>query len=358
MTTPPAPAPLGRQARSRPGRPGDGLAGRTVLVAGTAHTTARAAVLLAAAGAAPLPATVVTTVPVEGPEVEEACAGLRAGRYGWLAITSSAAWRALRRRPGLLDRATAPTNPVRVAVVGPATADAVRADDVTPLVPEEAGGAAALVGPLVAAVRAQSVPSTGAPAGPPPSGPVASARVLFACGDLAASTLTDGLRDAGLDVDVVVVYRTVPVTDLPAEVVRAWRAGTVDDVVLTSPSAVGGLLTALGPPVTTAQRRRPRIAAIGDTTAAAATAAGLPVDVVGDASLPGLVRLLAAPPGTSRPVPPPVRVLDGPPRSNPADARPGGFAEHAEGQPDEPPARPQTPTDAARTPPPNPDDAA
>jgi uroporphyrinogen-III synthase len=267
-----------------------------VLVVGTAHTTARAAVALSAAGAAPLPATVIATVPVTGPEVDEACAGLRAGRYGWLVITSSAAWRALRRRPGFLDRMTTLADPVRVAVVGPATADAVRADDVNPLVPEEAGGAAALVGPLVAAIRAAATDS-----GAPP------ARVLFAGGDLAATTLTDGLRQAGLEVDDVVVYRTVPVTDLPDAAVRAWRSGAVDDVVLTSPSAVNGLLTVLGPPAPRSDRPL-RVAAIGDTTAAAATTAGLRVDVVGDASLPGLVRRLAAPPPAARPAPPPVRL--------------------------------------------------
>ncbi len=318
MTTPSAPEQPGRR---RPA--GDGLAGRTVLVVGTAHTTARAAVMLAAAGAAPLPATVIATVPVEGPEVDDACAGLLAGRYGWLVITSSAAWRALRRRPGFLDQMTGPA-PVRVAVVGPATAEAVRADDVAPLVPDEAGGAAALVGPVVAAVRASqespgqddALPTTHDSAGRARRATVASGRVLFAGGDLAATTLTDGLRAAGLDVDDVVVYATVPVADLPVEAVRAWRSGDVDDVVLTSPSAVDGLLARFGLPTTT-ERHRPRVAAIGDTTAAAATAAGLRVDVVGDASLPGLVRLLATPPPAARPAPPPLRLPARPPR--PAD---------------------------------------
>lgn len=302
MTSPSAPDQPGRR---RPA--GDGLVGRTVLIVGTAHTTARAAVMVAAAGATPLPVTVIATVPVEGPEVDDACAGLRAGRYGWLVITSSAAWRALRRRPGFLDRMTAPTMPVRVAVVGPATAEAVRADEVDPLVPDEAGGAAALVRPLVTAVRARHDAPGHVCAGPARQG--TSSRVLFAGGDLAATTLTDGLREAGLDVDDVVVYRTVPVTDLPAEAVRAWRSGAVDDVVLTSPSAVDGLLTRFGPSSTSpTEHRRPRIAAIGDTTAAAATAVGLRVDVVGDASLPGLVRLLATPPPTARTAPPPLRL--------------------------------------------------
>ncbi len=327
MTTPHAPDQPGRR---RPAA--DGLVGRVVLVVGTAHTTARAAVMLSAAGATPLPVTVIATVPVEGPEVDEACAALRAGRYGWLVITSSAAWRALRRRPGFLDQMTAQTAPVRVAVVGPATAEAVRADDVDPLVPDEAGGAVALVGPVVAAVRATqhapghdgALPTTHDGAGRARQATVASARVLFAGGDLAATTLTDGLRGSGLEVDDVVVYRTVPVTDLPVEAIRAWRSGGVDDVVLTSPSAVDGLLAKFGPPTTAAATtehpvdgrrdaggsggRRPRIAAIGDTTAAAAASAGLRVDVVGDASLPGLVRMLATPQPAARPVPPPLRL--------------------------------------------------
>ncbi|MCL2465752.1 MAG: uroporphyrinogen-III synthase [Micrococcales bacterium] len=296
MTNPSQPA--GR--RPRPGSPDDALAGHTVLVAGTAHTTARAAVLLSAAGANPVPAAVITTVPVTNDEVDAACAALRAGDYSWLVITSAAAWRVLRRRPGFLDRVTSRAG-VRVAVVGPATADAVKADGVRPLVPEEAGGAASLVAPLVAATRGHD-------------GDAAPARVLFACGDLARSVLTDGLRDAGVDVDVVVVYQTSHVPQPPAEALAVWRSGAVDDVVLTSPSAVDGLLTVLGPPparaasLTGQDRPGLRVVAIGDTTAAAAIAKGLRVDLVGDASLPGVVRLLANPPTTSRTVPAPVRL--------------------------------------------------
>ncbi|MCL2422847.1 MAG: uroporphyrinogen-III synthase [Micrococcales bacterium] len=285
--------------RSRPVRGDDELAGHTVLVAGTAHTTARAAVLLSAAGANPVPAAVITTVAVASDEVDTACTAVRAGEYAWLVITSSAAWRVLRRRPGFLDCMTS-RRPVRVAVVGPATADAVKADGVHPLVPDEAGGAASLVAPLIAAARADD--------------PETPARILFACGDLARSVLTDGLRDAGLDVDVVVVYSTAPVDQPPAEALAVWRSGAVDDVVLTSPSAVEGLLTVLGPPparaasLTGQDRPRLRIAAIGDTTAAAAIAKGLRVDVVGDASLAGVVRLLANPPTSSRTIPAPVRL--------------------------------------------------
>ncbi|MCL2455419.1 MAG: uroporphyrinogen-III synthase [Micrococcales bacterium] len=264
--------------QSRPVEHG-ALAGRVVLVAGSARTTHRAADLLGTAGATPAPLVVIATEAVRSAEVDAALADLAAGRYGWLTLTSAAAWEALRPDAGEADEAAAlAADPLqtpgsghvdlggaRVAVVGPGTAEAVRADGVEPLVPDPAGGAVELVPPLAEAA--------------------AGTRVLVVRGDLARPTLVDGLRAAGTAVDEVVVYRTVRVTGD-----RGSRTmPSVDDVVVTSPSAVDGLLAALGAPPA-----RVRVVCLGPTTAEAAEAAGLRVDLVGTSSLVGLVDLLAS----------------------------------------------------------------
>nr|WP_075827644.1 uroporphyrinogen-III synthase [Cellulosimicrobium sp. CUA-896] len=119
---------------------------------------------------------------------------------------------------------------------------------------------------------ADGSPST---SGQPAAAPTTSSRVLLPQGDLAAPTMTDGLRDLGYAPDVVTVYRTVA-HDLAPEVVEAWRAGAVDAVVLTSGSVAREVARQLGP------RDDVAAVAIGDPTARAARAVGLRLDAVAD----------------------------------------------------------------------------
>ncbi len=250
------------------------LAGRTVLVPRETPGPDPLVIALHAAGARPQVVPLIQTVPPLDPtELDDSLLALEVGYYGWLGVTSAAAV------PVLADRAeeTGHTLPdlladVQVAAVGGSTARALREAGVrVDLVPVGRSSAAALL-------------AAWPPAGPEPS------RVLLPLGDLAAPTLADGLTAHGWPVDVVVTYRTVPGPAPEPEVRDAWTAGAFDAVLLTSGSTARNLLTMLGaPPPGTL------VCCIGDSTAAEARRAGLPVHAVAHDQTPGgLVAALAA----------------------------------------------------------------
>lgn len=154
---------------------------------------------------------------------------------------------ALGLEPGALGR-------LRLATVGPATADrlarAVREPD---LVPAEAVGGA-LAAALAPHVRGK--------------------RVLFPRPAEGRPELLAGLLAAGAEVAAVEAYRTVPA---PAEAIRplaGWiAAGEVDAVAFASPSAVNAVVAGLGEQ--RALLGKVLLAAIGPTTSDALRAAGL-----------------------------------------------------------------------------------
>ena len=256
-----------------PGGAADGPSApvRTVLVPGTAQASAHAVQALRDAGARPLVVPFVQTVPpTDLAPLDAALAELADGRFGWLALTSAAGVRALDDRARELrgEGLGALLGSSRVAAVGQATADALAALGIAALVPEAGAGATGLVSPLVAAARGD--------------------RVLVARGDLAAPTLVAGLREAGVEVHDVVVYRTVPAPAPPAAVREDWAAGRIDAVLLTSPSTAHAVLDRLGPPPAGTT-----VACLGPTTAQAARELGLHVDVLSPTTtLPALVAAL------------------------------------------------------------------
>src|SRR5690606_10296429 len=91
------------------------------------------------------------------------------------------------------------------------------------------------------------------------------------------------LRQGGLRVTELVVYRTRLALEAVEPAAALLRAEDLDAITLTSGAAVSVLADAwqraFDPPEGTA-RRRPVIGCIGPNTAAVARAKGLPVDVV------------------------------------------------------------------------------
>jgi uroporphyrinogen-III synthase len=188
----------------------------------------------------------------------------RAAAYDWLVFTSARGVAVVTEL-----QAEAPVD-VRVAAVGPSTAEALR-DHGWPVTTVGDGGAEALVHRIATDFDLDG------------------ARVLFPAASGARPTLEEALRRLGARVDRVEAYHTRQARPDRAMVKRDL-AGGVDAVTFTSPSAVRSLATAL-------DRDWPDVLAscsvvtIGDTTTAAARKSGL-VDVTTapEATLPGLIE--------------------------------------------------------------------
>ena len=111
--------------------------------------------------------------------------------------------------------------------------------------------------------------------------------MLLARAAVARDVLPDGLRSRGWDVDVVPVYRTMPVR--PPDDARASVA-SADVVTFTSSSTVEHFVAAFG-----TAALPPTIACIGPVTAATARAHGIDVTVeAGEHTIAGLVAALVA----------------------------------------------------------------
>ncbi len=178
----------------------------------------------------------------------------RLSHASWLVVTS--------QHGAIAVGAAARAHGVRLAAVGTRTAEVLarsagRAVDVVPA--QQTAAALMAVFPL-------------------PDSP--GELVVVAVGDLAAPTLTDGLRGLGYDVISAVAYRTLRRDPSSTERAAALEA---DAVVFASGSSAEAWATSMG-------LLAPPVVAIGPTTAAAATAAGLQVAAVAaDHSVEGLV---------------------------------------------------------------------
>ncbi|HTU38211.1 MAG TPA: uroporphyrinogen-III C-methyltransferase [Acidimicrobiales bacterium] len=158
-----------------------------------------------------------------------------------------------------------------VAAVGPATADALRAEGVEPdLVPAE-HSARGLVDVF-----------------PEPSGP--RQIVMFPSADIAPETIDDGLREKGWEVWRLEAYRTVARHAPMPEVLELVAAA--DALTFTATSSVQAFM-ALRTPGGAPLHAPAHVVCIGPTTAAAARAAGLPgVHEAWGASAEGIVAEL------------------------------------------------------------------
>ena len=303
-------------AGSLPGNPREGggapLSGQVVLLPRLKERD-RIASALERAGAMVLRAAVTRTVPGEAAALEATARRIVAGEAAWLVLTSartvkalvpyllaeagvgSAIWRhGLHQEPGTPDPHNSPSTPaippLRVAVVGPATARAWT--ELTGTAPD-----------LVARGSATALLKEPELAGPLPA-PNAARRVLLPASALADPALAEGLRRAGWEVEQVAAYTTVTADahDLPPDLEDRWATGGVDAVVLTAPSTTRAVLELLGPPP-----QGTGLVAIGATTAAATRKLGLTVAAVAPSPTPEgvLQATIDAIRATAGPTPPP-----------------------------------------------------
>lgn len=231
------------------------LAGRTVVVTRAAEQAGALRARLAAEGAVVIE--VPTIAVVDALDGGRALAQAAGEGWDWVVVTS----------PNGVHRLAAAAGPhlsgMRIAVIGPGTADALRAVGAEPALVASRAVAEGLLDEF-------------------PHGP---GRVLVAHGDRARPTLVDGLRVRGWDVHAVVAYRTV-VSPLPASQLIAARHA--DAIAFTSGSTVEGWVAAAGPGALP-----PVVVSIGPVTSAAADRLGIDVDCTADPhTLDGLVDAL------------------------------------------------------------------
>ena len=231
------------------GRP---LMGKTVVVTrAREQASALAERLSAELGAEVVAAPVITTTPLPPEEVDSALRPL--GDYSLICVTSQTAidplFAALRRQ-GADARALAG---VRIAAIGRATTDALAARGIdADIVPDRQ-----VAEGLVEALAGEDVDGR---------------RVLVARAEEGRDLVPDALRERGADVDVVALYRTVPLPPSRASVEAAARA---DYVTFTSSSTVRYFVDAIGDDFP----RAARIVSIGPATSATARELGLEVHV-------------------------------------------------------------------------------
>jgi uroporphyrinogen-III synthase len=177
-------------------------------------------------------------------------------RFEWAVFASAAAVERTLERLRALGLDPSALAGLRLAAVGPATAEAlaraVREPDVVP---------ATATGLAMAAALAPRV---------------RGARVFLPRPAEGRPELLDGLVAAGADVAAVEAYRTVPAAPERVRPLAAWiRAGEVHAVAFASPSSVKAVVAGLGEDA--ALLARVPLAAIGPSTAEAIRAAGFEV---------------------------------------------------------------------------------
>ncbi len=192
--------------------------------------------------------------------------------YSWLIFTSQNGvrifWEVL-RQTGRDARALAG---VKIAAVGPATAEALLEHGLAVDVSPDRFVAEALLDELSARRD------------------VAGARVLYAAAEGARETLQEGLEALGATVNRITLYRSVPDGDGASQLRERLARGDADLVTFTSASSVRAFVEAVGVDVAA----RTPAASIGPITTDAARKAG--VDVIIEASrstIDGLVDSIA-----------------------------------------------------------------
>jgi uroporphyrinogen III methyltransferase/synthase len=251
------------------------LYGWTVLVPRTKDQAGEMSEKLVGHGALPIEVPTIAVEPPRSPaQMERAVKGLVDGRYQWVVFTSTNAVRAVWEKFGEFGLDARAFSGVRIACVGEATADRVRAFGISPeLVPAGEQSSLGLLDEF------------------PPYDDIFDPvnRVLLPRADIATETLAEGLRERGWEIEDVTAYRTVRAAPPPAATREMIKTGGFDAVCFTSSSTVRNLVGIAGKP-----HARTIVACIGPKTAETAAEFGLRVDVQPETAAVGpLVEALA-----------------------------------------------------------------
>ena len=251
------------------------LYGWTVLVPRTKDQAGEMSDRLVSHGALPVEVPTIAVEPPRSPaQMERAVKGLVDGRFQWVVFTSTNAVRAVWEKFNEFGLDARAFSGVKIACVGQATADRVRAFGINPeLVPAGEQSSLGLLDEF------------------PPYDDIFDPvnRVLLPRADIATETLAEGLRERGWEIEDVTAYRTVRAAPPPAQTREMIKTGGFDAVCFTSSSTVRNLVGIAGKP-----HARTIVACIGPKTAETAAEFGLRVDVQPETAAVGpLVEALA-----------------------------------------------------------------
>ena len=251
------------------------LQGRRIVVTRAQAQAGELVTQLRALGAEPLECPAIRIVPPASyAPLDAAIADLAA--YDWIVFTSVNGVTAFVERLAQAGLPPTALAALRLAAIGPATAEALRAQGLQPAFVPSAYVAEAIIAEI---------------------GDVAGQRMLLPRADIARAALGVGLRAKGAQVDEITAYRTVAGAG-GDRVAAQLRAGTVDALTFTSSSTVryfGQSLAALGLRAADWQQgpHRPAVVCIGPITAQTARDLGWPVDAVAaDYTTAGLIAAL------------------------------------------------------------------
>ena len=253
------------------------LFGKRVLVTRTRQQASALSLLLAEHGAEPVELPVIAVEPLDSAAAPLGIAGTL-GRalediaaYGWLVFTSANGVGLFFERLAARGLDARALGAVRVAVIGPGTARALREHGISADYMPESYVAEALAEGLAPMLSAGE-------------------RVLLPRAEGGRTVLVEALQRAGAVVDEVLLYRARPGEDV-AERAREVFAEGVDAVTFASSSTVRGLVDALGGDVGAVNACA--VACIGPVTADTARELGVRVDAVGEEyTIPGMVAAL------------------------------------------------------------------
>ncbi len=234
------------------------LFGKKALVTRTRTQASRLRSLLEQSGADCVEFPAISIAPLEDPSrLDQAIADL--GRYDWVVFSSSNGVSGFAGRLEALGGDARSFAGVKVAAVGPATGETVKAElgILADLVPEE----------YVSEAMVEALSGEG----------IAEKKILAIRSDLGRDTLEEGLAAAGAHVDAIVGYETRLPDDSAEKAAAAFDAG-IDITTFTSSSGVDNLVDLLGGDAT--RINDTVVACMGPITAGRAGERGVRVDVI------------------------------------------------------------------------------
>jgi len=242
------------------------LAGLRVVITRSEHQANELAVTFSGAGARVELLPLLEVVPPADPRPLERAA-TELALYDWLVFTSANAVEAFLPLTGGVLPAR-----IRVAVVGPATAEALRSFDVEPHLEARKADAEGLVAELAPHVGRRR-------------------RVLLPQASDARPTLAEGLAAAGAEAVTIVAYDKRLPPDAPRRAAELFAAEPLGWVTFTSPRIVRHFAELFGDDW---ERRRGELRAVSIGPVTSAELRRLGVEAIAEAARPGDEEMVAA----------------------------------------------------------------